>query len=82
MRHMTMLSPVVAPAAVTAPEPQQQRAPVEYGAAVTHRDAVKVKNRVVPSAIAHKKRGAPEARSSDPQTPRKQQRGQYVDIRV
>ena len=38
--------------------------------------------RVDPSAIAHKKRGAPEARSSDPQTPRKQQRGQYVDIRV
>ena len=79
---MTMFAPVSAPAPVTAaPDQQHQRAPVEYGAAVTHRDLVKEKLRVDPSAIAHKKR-ALEHRPNDPARERPEHLGQHVDIEV
>jgi hypothetical protein len=77
---MTTFAPVAAPAPVnTSPDQQHQRAPVQYGAAVTHRDLVKDKLRVDPAAIAHKKRQAPEARVSDGRPPHL---GQNVDIEV
>ena len=76
---MTAFAPVTAPAAVTAPDQQHQRAPVEYGAAVTHRDLVKEKLRVDPNAIAHKKRAA-EHRPNDRAPKRPDHLGQHVDI--
>ncbi|MEZ5957055.1 MAG: hypothetical protein R3C27_07600 [Hyphomonadaceae bacterium] len=80
---MTTFAPVSAPAPVnTATDQQHQRAPVEYGAAVTHRDLVKEKLRVDPAAIAHKKRHASEARSSDPRRELPEHLGQHVDIEV
>lgn len=80
---MTMFAPVSAPAPVNAaPDQPHQRAPVEYGAAVTHRDLVKEKLRVDPSAIAHKKRAAPEHRQNDPPRERPEHLGRHVDIEV
>lgn len=79
---MTTFAPVSAPAAVnTAPDQQHQRAPVEYGAAVTHRDLVKEKLRVDPSAIAHKKRAA-ESRREERPPERPEHLGRHVDIEV
>ena len=84
MLHMTSLAPVAAPVASNSTQDQTQhrRAPVEYGAAVTHRDLVREKLRVDPSAIAHKKRKSAEARSNDPQREPADHRGQHVDIEV
>lgn len=80
---MTTFASVSAPVPIQSPHEQQsQRAPVEYGAAVTHRDLVKEKLRVDPAAIAHKKRHAPEARSSDPQRELPEHLGRHVDIEV
>lgn len=81
---MTTIAPVSAPVPAnnSAHDQQHQRAPVEYGAAVTHRDLVKEKLRVDPTAIAHKKRAAPDSRASDPPPERRDHRGQYVDIEV
>ena len=79
---MTSFAPVTAPTAVsTAPDQQHQRAPVEYGAAVTHRDLVKEKRRVDPNGIAHKKRAA-EHRPNDRAPKRPDHLGQNVDIEV
>ena len=79
---MTSFAPVTAPTAVsTAPDQQHQRAPVEYGAAVTHRDLVKEKLRVDPNAIAHKK-CAPNHRPNDRPPERPDHLGQHVDIEV
>lgn len=76
---MTTFAPVSAIApAQSAHDQQHQRAPVEYGAAVTHRDLVKEKLRVEPAAITHRKRAAQGARSSDP----RDHRGRHVDIEV
>ncbi|MEZ5996094.1 MAG: hypothetical protein R3C25_10085 [Hyphomonadaceae bacterium] len=64
----------------------QQAPPADYGAAVTHRDAVREKQRVDPVSLADKKRHAHEARDSDP--PRhshhheRKKNGRLVDIRV
>ncbi|MEZ5972493.1 MAG: hypothetical protein R3C31_11840 [Hyphomonadaceae bacterium] len=77
---MTTLSPVPAVPAPNTTQDQTQRAPVEYGAAVTHRDLVREKLRVDPAAIAHKKRAMPEHRRNDPEPA--DHRGQYVDIEV
>lgn len=60
-------------------EQRENRAPVEYGAAVTHRDMVKEKLRVDPAALAEKKRQARPSRSDD-KAP--DHRGRHVDIRV
>lgn len=80
---MTTFAPVSAPVPVQSPyEQQSQRAPVEYGAAVTHRDLMKEKLRVDPAAIAHKKRLAPEARSSDPARELPEHLGRNVDIEI
>lgn len=87
MALMTTISPVSAPvAAHTAHDQQPQRTPVDFGGAVTHRDMVQEKLRVDPASLAHKKRPAADARSSDP--PReayegdedRERPGQYVDI--
>lgn len=80
MRHMTTLSPIPAVPAPNTTQDQTQRAPVEYGAAVTHRDLVREKLRVDPNAITHKKRALPEHRRNDPE--RADHRGQHVDIEV
>ena len=80
---MTTFAPIAAPVPVnTASDQQHQRAPVEYGAAVTHRDLVREKLRVDPAAIAHKKRQTPEPRSSDPPRQRPEHLGRHVDIEV
>lgn len=80
MRHMTTLSPIPAVPAPNTTQDQNQRAPVEYGAAVTHRDLVREKLRVDPASIAHKKRAMPEERRDPPE--RGDHRGQHVDIEV
>ncbi|MBL8548157.1 MAG: hypothetical protein JNL81_16975 [Hyphomonadaceae bacterium] len=72
---MTTLSPVPAAPAPNTTQSQHQRVPVEYGAAITHRDLVREKLRVDPASIAHKKRAMPEHRRAD-------HRGQHVDIKV
>lgn len=46
-------------------ELKQSRAPVEFGAAVTHRDAVREKLRVDPAALADKMRTASAARNGE-----------------
>lgn len=80
---MTTFAPVSAPAPVPPSQDQQhQRAPVEFGAAVTHRDLVKEKLRVDPASIAHKKRAMPEQRQSDPPRERPEHLGRHVDIEV
>ena len=82
MRSMTTLAPVSAVAAQTAHQQQDQRAPLEYGAAVTHRDMVREKLRVDPTSLAHKKRAHTETRASDTPPERTDHRGQHVDIEV
>jgi hypothetical protein len=80
---MTTFAPVSAPPPVNAVADQQhQRAPVEYGAAVTHRDLVREKLRVDPPAITHKKRAMPDKRPDEPPPERPDHRGQHVDIEV
>jgi len=80
---MTTFAPVAAPAPVNAtPDQQHQRAPIHYGAAVTHRDLVKDKLRVDPTAIAHKKRQPHEARKNDDRPPLPGHLGRHVDIEV
>ncbi len=76
---MTTLSPVPVVSAPNTTQDQHQRAPVEYGAAVTHRDLVREKLRVDPPSIAHKKRAAPEKRQSEPAL---DHCGRYVNIEV
>lgn len=80
---MTTIAPVSAPVPANnaAHDQQHKRAPVEYRAAVTHRDLVK-ELRVDPAAIAHKKRAAPDPRESERAPERRDHRGQYVDIEV
>ena len=86
MAFVTGVFPVSAPvAAHTAHDQQQPRAPVNYGAAVSHREMVQDKLRVDPASLANKKRHSPDVRSSD--TPREppepdDRPGQYVDIEV
>ena len=77
---MTTLSPVPAVSAPNTTQEQPQRAPVEYGAAVTHRDLVREKLRVDPASIAHKKRAMPEDRRDPPERP--DHLGQHVNIEV
>jgi hypothetical protein len=63
---------------LSAPPPARradQSAPVNYGAAVGHRDVVREKLRVDPASLAHKKREAQPPRRGD-------ERGQHVDIKV
>jgi hypothetical protein len=81
---MTSFAPVEA-APAPAPPRDQHRAPLDYGAAVSHRDMVQEKLRVDPASLAHKKRPPADIRSSDP--PRegydvedRERPGQYVDI--
>ncbi|ANP44839.1 hypothetical protein [Candidatus Viadribacter manganicus] len=77
---MTSLAPVAAPVASNSTQDQTQHKPppVEYGAAVTHRDLVREKLRVDPSPIAHKKRASQQAKANDPPD----HRGRYIDIEV
>lgn len=86
MAPVTGISPVSAPvAAHTAHDQQQQRAPVNYGAAVSHREMVQEKLRVDPASLAHKKRPAADPRNSDDPRDRYEaddRPGQYVDIEV
>jgi hypothetical protein len=87
MAFVTGVLPVSAPvAANTAHDQQQQRTPVDFGGAVTHRDMVQEKLRVDPASLANKKRASADVRSSD--GPReayeadedRERPGQYVDI--
>lgn len=84
---MQSVSPVSAPvAAHTAHDQQQQRAPVDYGAAVSHREMVQEKLRVDPASLAHKKRQSADVRSSDDRRDAyeadedRERPGRYVDI--
>lgn len=86
MALVTGIPPVSAPATAHMPQDQQQpRAPVNYGAAVSHREMVQEKLRVDPASLANKKRHSPDVRSSDgPREPPEpdDRPGQYVDIEV
>lgn len=80
---MTTLAPVAAPvAAYTAHDEQNRRTPVEYGAAVTHRDFVREKMRVDPVSVAYKKGAHTQPRRSDEPPDKADHRGQHVDIEV
>jgi hypothetical protein len=79
---MTTLAPVTAPVAAQTAHQQDQRAPLDYGAAVTHLDIVREKLRVDPTSLAHKKRAHTEPRAGDDAPERPDHRGQYVDIEV
>lgn len=86
MALVTGLAPVSAPVAAHTAHDQQQRAPVDYGAAVSHREMVQEKLRVDPASLAHKKRPAADVRSSDDRREAyeadedRERPGQYVDI--
>ena len=82
MRHMTTLSPILAAPAANTTQDQHQRAPVQYGAAVTHRDLVREKLRIDPAPISHKKRAVPERLRDERPPERPDHRGQHVDIEV
>ena len=85
---MTSFAPVAAPVAAQAAHDQQpQRAPANFGAAVSHRDMVREKLRVDPAAVADKKRPPPAAHSSEPrreeyETEDREPPGRYIDIEV
>ncbi len=80
---MTTLSPVVAHVTTpTAQDEQNRRAPVEYGAAVTHRDFIREKLRVDPISVAAKNGAHTEPKRSDPRKDESNRRGQHVDIQV
>lgn len=82
---MAAISGITPPAAPQAPPAQDQRAnraPVEYGAAVTHRDVVREKLRVDPAALAEKKRAAERAKHDAPRDDEPPRKGRYIDIRV
>lgn len=78
----TPIAPIDPGAGAHPREPQQQRTGADFGAAVSHRDAVKEKLRVDPPSLAEKKTRAPNARSSDPQLEDDDRKGQYVDVEV
>ena len=88
MAPVTGVPPVSAPVAAHTEHDQQQqhRAPVDYGAAVSHREMVQEKLRVDPASLAHKKRQSADVRSSDDRREPyeadedRERPGQYVDI--
>ncbi len=82
---MTSFAPVEA--VVPAPPREQNRVPVDYGGALSHRDIVQEKLRVDPASLASKKRPHAEVRNSDPphegyDTVEREPAGQYIDIGV
>lgn len=81
---MTTLAPVNQSAALPPRETQAQpRTPANYGAAVTHRDAVRETKRVDPVALAQKKMRAADVRSSDAERERAaDDKGRHIDIEV
>ncbi|MEZ6022928.1 MAG: hypothetical protein R3C16_05845 [Hyphomonadaceae bacterium] len=82
---MAALPPIapVAPAPPPAqPDSHASRAPVQFGAAVTHQDLVREKLRVDPAALADKKRAGENVRSRDPPRERSDGKGRYFDISV
>ena len=92
MAAISGIEPVAPPQGAPHRDARDNRAPAEYGAAVTHQDMVREKLRVDPAALADKQRATKRARSDDPREQRMAQdkaayeeaqqnrRGQYVDI--
>jgi hypothetical protein len=83
---MTSFAPVEAAPPPAQPR-EQHRAPVDYGAALSHREMVQDKLRVDPASLAAKKRPHADVRTSDPpresyDTEEREPAGQYVDIDV
>lgn len=85
----------MAPPAAAQPREQRERAPVDFGAAVTHRDAVREQARVDPAARAERQRKVDPLRRRDQRDGRRDSRdepagddaqdappGQLVDIKV
>lgn len=82
---MTNFAPIEAAPAPAPPQREQNRAPVDYGAALSHREMVQAKLRVDPASLAAKKRQSADVRTSDPprdsyETEDRERAGQYVDI--
>ena len=82
--QMTSFAPIEA-AVPAQPQREQHRAPLDYGAALSHRQMVLEKLRVDPASLAAKKRRPVDARASDPprdqyKTEDRERAGQYVDI--
>ncbi|MBC7770533.1 MAG: hypothetical protein H7124_17260 [Phycisphaerales bacterium] len=90
MAAISGVTPAAPPQAAPAQDHKGGRAPVEFGAAVTHQDMVREKLRVDPAALADKMRSAQRAKASDPREQRMAQdkeayedslrKGQYLDI--
>lgn len=79
MAAISGIEAVGAPAHAPTRDQKAERAPVDFGGAVTHRDLVREKLRVDPVALAHKKRAPRAPRPGDPPS---NERGQYVDVKA
>lgn len=93
MAAITGIEGALAPQAPRPPERNDGRAAVEYGAALSHRDLLRTKERVDATGLAAKKRAGAHVRQDDPQRdPRAlsdeeryaqgQRKGFLVDIEV
>jgi hypothetical protein len=59
-----------------------QRSPAEFGAAVTHRDAVRERNRVDPGSTSDKKRASDRFAREQQDYLRGKRKGLIVDVEV
>lgn len=92
MAAISGIEPVAAQQGAPQREARDNKAPAEFGAAVTHKDMVREKVRVDPAALADKQRAIKRARGDDPREQRmardkaeyeaaqQQRKGRYVDI--
>ncbi len=92
MAAISGIEPVAAHGYAQQREPRDNKAPVEFGAAVTHKDMVREKVRVDPASLVEKERAAKRARGDDPRDQRiaqdradyeaaqEQRKGRYLDI--
>jgi len=76
MAALSGIEAIAAPA--NAHNERGERAAVDFGGAVTHRDLVREKLRVDPAALADKMRAAARARDA----PKDEDKGRYVDVTV
>ncbi len=90
MWHCASMSPIARTDHVAAPtsparaHKQSDRAAVDFGGAVTHRDIIEAKLRVDPAALAERKRRPEHVRSPEARrrAPEEADREEHVDMRV
>lgn len=83
MSAISGIAPAAAPHQAPQREARDNRAPAEFGAAVTHQDLVQAKMRVDPAAAADKQRETKRTRRDDPRDERlERDRAQHADRRL